>query len=402
MNIDIQIDIQPVKALEGLPRFVYVLFAVAGLGMLAGLYRLYAGLGSTTNLNTVFPWGLWISFDLSMVAFSGAAFTLAALVYIFHMHDLHVAIRPTVLFGFLGYSSVLVILFFDLGRWDRFWHFLVYPNLTSALFEVSWCIAIYTTILAYELSPVILARIKNGEKINRALQKILIGMVIAGIILSSMHQSSLGSLFVIQIHRLSPLWFSLIQPEFFLVSSLAAGIATIIIGAYAGIFMFKQTLSMKVIEKLGRIMPWILGVYLLMKMGDFILGGKWSLLFTSGVLSILYLAEFGILGIGMVWFLVKKLRSTRNGALVGGLIVAAGILLNRFDVTWFAIQPLNGSHYFPSWIEIALIIGVASGVLGVYALVAHFFPAFSETLPVASLAEANADLSHPAQVPAGD
>jgi Ni/Fe-hydrogenase subunit HybB-like protein len=388
MNIDIQVEVKTFRFLEGLPRFVYVLFAIAGLGLLAGFYRLYAGLGSTTNLSTVFPWGLWISFDLTMVAFSGAAFTLAALVYIFHMHDLHAAVRPTVLFGFLGYSSVLVILFFDLGRWDRFWHFLVYPNLTSALFEVSWCIAIYTTILAYELSPVILARFRQAEKINRVLQKILIGMVIAGIILSSMHQSSLGSLFVIQVHRLNPLWYSLIQPEFFLVSSLAAGIATIIIGSYVGIFLFKQTLSVKVLEKLGRIMPWTLGAYLLMKLGDFIFGAKWNMLFNDGVLTTFYLAEFLLLVVGAIWFSVQKLRSTRHGALIGALIVAAGILLNRFDVTWFAIQPLNGVHYFPSWIEIALIVGMASGVLGVYTLVAHFFPVFSETLPAASLAEA--------------
>ena len=107
------IKIKALKRWKNLPRFVYVLAVIAALGMSAGLYRLYAGLGATTNLSTVFPWGLWISFDLTNVAFSGAAFTLAMLVYVFHMHELHPAIRPTVLFGFLGYSSVLVILFFD-------------------------------------------------------------------------------------------------------------------------------------------------------------------------------------------------------------------------------------------------------------------------------------------------
>jgi Ni/Fe-hydrogenase subunit HybB-like protein len=388
--------------LESIPRFVYILLAIAALGLLAGFYRLYAGLGSTTNLSTVFPWGLWISFDLTMVAFSVAAFTLAALVYIFHMHDLHSAVRPTVLFGFLGYSSVLLILFFDLGRWDRFWHFLVYPNLSSALFEVSWCIAIYSAILAYELSPVLLARLKNGTKISAALEKITVGMVIAGITLSSMHQSSLGSLFVIQIHRLNPLWYSLIQPEFFLVSSLAAGISTIIIGSYVSIWMFGRTLGEKALEKLGKIMPWILGLYLVMKLGDFILGEKWNLFFTSGSLSILYLAELVLLAVGAIWFSVKKLRSTRTTTLIGALIVAAGIVINRFDVTWFAIQPINAVTYFPSWIEIALIVGVACGVVAVFALVSHFFPVFSETLNATSLAEANLETSQPYQVPVGD
>lgn len=380
----LKIKVKKFKALDGLPSFVYILAVVAALGMSAGLYRLYAGLGDTTNLSTVFPWGLWISFDLTNVAFSGAAFTLAALVYIFHMHDLHAAVRPTVLFGLLGYSSVLVILFFDLGRWDRFWHFLVYPNLSSALFEVSWCIAIYSTILAYELSPVILDRFKN-EKISKFVEKITIVMVIAGITLSSMHQSSLGSLFVIQIHRLQPLWYSMMQPEFFLVSSMAAGISTIIIGSYVSIWMFKQTLSEKVIEKLGSFVPWILGLYLLMKLVDLVLGNKLGLLFTSGLFSVLYLTELFLTLVAILWFSVKKLRSTRKSAVNGALIVAAGIVLNRFDVTWFAMKSINGVSYFPSWTEIALLVGVTAGIVVVYALIAHFFPLFSETLPVKDL-----------------
>ena len=397
----IKIKTKKIKALEGLPRFTYILAVIAALGLGAGFYRLYAGLGDTTNLSTVFPWGLWISFDLTTVAFAGAAFTLAALVYVFHMHDLHAAVRPTVLFGLLGYSSVLVILFFDLGRWDRFWHFLVYPNFSSALFEVSWCIALYSGILAYELSPVILARFKN-EKISKFVEKITIGMVIAGVTLSSMHQSSLGSMYVIAIHRLQPLWYSIIQPEFFLVSSMAAGIATIIIGSYISIKFFRQTLSEKIIEKLGRFIPWILGLYLLMKLGDLILGGKLSLLFTSGNLSILYLIEILLMLVGAIWFSIKKLRSSRPSALYGALIVAAGIVLNRFDVTWFAIKPLNGITYFPSWVEIALVVGVGSGVLLIYTLIAHFFPVFSETLSVKDLPQIEINERHLVEPSAAD
>jgi len=397
----VNIKIKSIKALEGLPRFVYVLAVIAALGMSAGLYRLYAGLEETTNLSTVFPWGLWISFDLTTVAFAGAAFTLSALVYVFHMHDLHAAVRPTVLFGFLGYSSVLVILFFDLGRWDRFWHFLVYPNLSSALFEVSWCIAIYSGILAYELSPVILERFKN-DKLAKFLERITVGMVIAGIVLSSMHQSSLGSLFVIQIHRLHPLWYSMMQPEFFLVSSLAAGISTIIIGSYISIWLFKQTLSEKVLEKLGRFVPGILGLYLLMKLVDLVWGDKLSLVFTSGILSVLYIAELLLTLAGILWFASKKLRSTRKGALNGALIIAAGIVLNRFNITWFAMKSIDGITYFPSWIEVALLVGVASGVMVVYSLVAHFFPVFSETLHIKDLPQSEQAILKITQPASGD
>ncbi len=400
--MSIFVQVKRIKELESLPRFAYVLAVLTVLGLSAGLYRLYAGLGSTTNLSTVFPWGVWISFDLTMVAFAGAAFTLAALVYIFHVHDLHSAIRPTVLFGFLGYSSVLVTLFFDLGRWDRFWHFLVYPNLSSALFEVSWCIAIYSAILFYELSPVFLERMKN-KKLLTLLQRITIPMVIAGIILSSMHQSSLGSLFVIMVPRVHSLWYSIIQPENFLVSSLAAGISTIIIGSFISIRLYGQTLSEKVIEKLGWLLPWVLGLYLIMKLGELTLTGELGLLYTSGIFSVLYLTELVIgVVVPIILFSIKKIRSQRVGALIGALFVAAGILLNRFDITWFTMKPLNGVSYFPSILELALLVGVASGVLLVYTLIAHYFPIFAETMPLemASVRETN-DLL-PAKSLAGD
>jgi hypothetical protein len=169
------------------------------------------------------------------------------------------------------------------------------------------------------------------------------------------------------------------------VSSLAAGISAIIIGSYISIWMFRQTLSVEVLEKLGRFVPWILGLYLLMKLGDLVLGGKMNLLFGSGILGSLYLAELFLTLAGAAWFSIKKLRSTRKSALIGALIVAASIVLNRFDVTWLAMKPLNGITYFPSWIEVALLVGVGSGLLVVYALMAHFFPVFAETLPVKDL-----------------
>jgi len=400
--MSVTIKIKSIKLLQGLPRFAYLLAVLTVLGISAGLYRLYVGLGDSTNMSTVFPWGLWISFDLTTVAFAGAAFTLATLVYIFHMHDLHSAIRPTVLFGLLGYSSVLVILFFDLGRWDRFWHFLVYPNLSSALFEVSWCIAIYTTILVYEFSPVLLENTKHKKLLN-IIEKITIPMVIAGITLSSMHQSSLGSLFVIMMPRLHPLWYSILQPEFFLISSLAAGISIIIIGSFVSIWLFGQTLSQKVIEKLGRLLPWILGFYLIIKVGGLAFAGGLNLLFTSGIFSVLYLAELfiGVI-IPVVLFSIKRVRLSRVASLIGALLVAVGILLNRFDATWFAIKQLEGVSYFPALVETALLVGVASGVLLIYTLAVHFFPVFSETLNARSLTEVDSGNSQPAIMSGGD
>ena len=341
---------------------------------------MYAGLETTTNLSKVYPWGIWISFDLTTVALSGGAFTLAALVYVFHMHDLHAATRPTVLFGLLGYSSVLVILFFDLGRWDRFWHFLVYPNINSALFEVSWCIALYSTILIFEFSPVLLEN-RGKEKLLAIIKKLTVPMVIAGVTLSSMHQSSLGTLFVIMSPRLHPLWYSLLLPVFFLISSLAAGIALVLIGSILSRWVFHNTLTDHQLEKLGWLLPWILGGYLSLKLGELLITEEIGLLFTSGKYSLLFWVELIIgVAIPIVLFSIKKVRLNRTATLVSALLVVAGIVMNRFNASWFGVMPIDDIHYTPSWVEISILAGVFSGVLLVYTLIAHYFPVFSETV----------------------
>ncbi|MEZ4645316.1 MAG: Ni/Fe-hydrogenase cytochrome b subunit [Chloroflexota bacterium] len=359
----------------------YILAAIAAAGMSVAVYRLYAGLGVTTHLSKAFPWGIWISFDLSTVAFSGGAFTLAALVYVFHLHELHPAVRPTVLAGLIGYSSVLLILFMDLGRWDRFYHFLIYPNLNSALFEVSWCIMLYSTILIYELSPVLLENSRWSGMI-KVIEKWTIPMVIAGVTLSTLHQSSLGTLFIVMSPRLHPLWHSMLLPVFFLISSLAAGLAMVISGAILSYWIFKRTLTETILAELGWFIPWILGVYLVLKLGELEITDELHLLLTSGKYSTLYLMELALLVVPIVLFAMKRVRHSRTWSLVGAAFVLAGVVLNRFNASWFAIKPVAGEMYAPSWMEVAILIGVLATAVLAYSLIAHYFPLFEETVRV--------------------
>lgn len=360
----------------------YILAVIAAAGMSVAAYRLYAGLGETTNLSKAFPWGIWISFDLSTVAFSGGAFTLAALVYVLHLHELHPAVRPTVLAGLIGYSSVLLILFMDLGRWDRFYHFLIYPNLNSALFEVSWCIMLYSTILVYELSPVLLENSRWSGAI-KVIEKWTIPLVIAGVTLSTLHQSSLGTLFVIMSPRLHPLWFSMLLPIFFLISSLAAGLAMVIGGATLSSWIFKRTLPENIVAELGWFIPWILAGYLVLKLGELEITDELHLLFTSGAYSTLFIVELliGVI-IPIILFSIKRVRHNRIASLVGSLFVLAGVVLNRFNTSWFTITPVNGETYMPSWMEVAILIGVVATAVLAYSLIAHYFPLFEETVHV--------------------
>ena len=378
-----------VDEIKSLSAGYYILAVIAAAGLSVGAYRLYAGLGETTNLSKAFPWGIWISFDLSTVAFSGGAFTLAALVYVFHLHELHPAVRPTVLAGLIGYSSVLVILFMDLGRWDRFYHFLIFPNINSALFEVSWCIALYSTILIYELSPVLLQN-SRFSGVLPLIEKWTMPLVIAGVTLSTLHQSSLGTLFIVMSARLHPLWYSLFLPVFFLISSLAAGLSMVISGAIVSYWVFKRTLAPKIIAELAWFIPWVLGIYLVLKLGELLITDELHLLFTSGIYSVLFLTELAIgVIIPIILFSFDKVRRSRVGALIGALMVLAGVVLNRFNASWFAIRPVAGEIYKPHWMEVAILIGVAASAVLIYSLVAHYFPVFDETV-VVTPAEENA------------
>lgn len=365
--------------LSTLPKYIYVFAAITAFGLSIGIYRMYAGLGVTTNLSKAFPWGIWISFDLATVALSGGAFTLAALVYVLHFESLHAAVRPTVLAGLLGYSSVLVILLFDLGRWDRFYNVFFHPNFSSALLEVSWCIAAYSSILFYELSPVLLEN-SRWRRLVPIIKKYTIPIVIAGVTLSTMHQSSLGTMFVIMSPRLHPLWYSMILPIFFLVSSLAAGISLVIAGATISYWLFGRSLKIKILAKLGWFLPWILSFYLVLKFGELLIAGELDLLFSSGHYSVLFWAELIIgffIPIGL--FALKRVRTSRKASLFGAFMIMAGVILNRFNVTWFAMNPVDGETYSPHWMEVAILVGVVAGVITVYSLVARYFPIYEET-----------------------
>lgn len=366
--------------LRTLPKIVYILAIIAAFGLGVGLYRFYAGLGETTNLSKAFPWGIWISFDLTTVSLAGGAFILAALVYVFQLEDLHIATRPTILAGLLGEFAVLMILLFDLGRWDRFYNVFLRPNASSAVFIVSWCIAAYSLVLIYEISPVLLEKTRL-KWLLPTIKKYTVPMVIIGTTLSVMHQSSLGTMFVILSPRLHPLWHSMLLPIFFLVSSLASGISLVVGGANISYWAFGRSLKTKTLAKLSWFLPWILGFYLVLKFGELIIAGETHLLFEGGIYTVLFWSEI-IIGvvIPIILFAFKQVRFSRQLSLFGTMLIMAGVVLNRFDVTWFAMKPVAGQFYTPHWMEIAIVVGVAAFIAVIYILVAHYFPVYEETV----------------------
>ncbi|MEZ4637216.1 MAG: NrfD/PsrC family molybdoenzyme membrane anchor subunit [Caldilineaceae bacterium] len=194
------------------------------IGLAAGVGRLLVGMGATTALTDAYPWGIWIGFDFALIAFSGVGFTMAAVVHVLHLHKFQPVLRPAILAGLMGYVAVLMLLLLDLGRPDRFYNFMLFYNMHSPLFEICWCVLLYTTVLVIEVSPDLLAFLPWKWPMRLA-YRLMTPVTIIGVTLSTLHQSTLGTLYLNMPHRLHPLWYTPILPVLFYVSSILVGLS---------------------------------------------------------------------------------------------------------------------------------------------------------------------------------
>lgn len=328
-------------------------------GLIPAIIRYLFGFGSMSNLSDGRGWGFWISFDLYCgVALAAGGFTLAAIVYIFKIEKFHPIIRPAILTAFLGYLLVILALMVDLGQPWFIWHIFVTPNIHSPLFEVGICVVTYTIVLALEFSPVLWEALKWNVplKIIRAIQ---IPLVIAGICLSTLHQSSLGSMLLVNPTTINQLWYTPILPILFYCSAIAVGPAMVMFEATLSGKAMGHKQSHEVLEGLGKILPWILGIYLVLKIGDLILRRDIGLIFTEYPMNLLWWAEIIIFAVlPIILFSNKNFRKSDGRLFLGASMVVFGLILNRFNVSMLAMQIRDGYTYFPRWMEIALSVGL--------------------------------------------
>jgi Ni/Fe-hydrogenase subunit HybB-like protein len=362
--------------IKGYHNFLKFMIALVVLGALASAVRFVLGLGVTTNLNDVYPWGLWISFDVvTAVPLAAGAFTLGAIVHCFHIKKLEPLVRPAIVTGFLGYSLVSVGLLLDLGQPQRCWHTMVYWNVHSPMFEVSMCIMAYTTVLFLEfLSPVC-------EKLGyhlplRVLRWLEMPLVIGAASISTLHQSSLGTFFLIAVDKLHALWYNPLLPLLFWMSAIFTGISIIILEATMVHKYLGQPDESELLEILTRILPWVLGVYLVVKLAAtaFLSHGP---LFDRPSLLALYLAELliGVI-IPMVMFMKQSNREDNRMQLRGASLDIAGLVLNRFNVSMFGMEQADQAIYYPSIIESLVTIGIIAAHVLFFVLIAKYFPIF--------------------------
>ncbi len=355
---------------------VIAIVALAALGVGVALVRYTFGLGAISNLTDAYPWGIWISFDLLCgVALAAGAFTTASAVYIFGLEEFRPILRPTILTGFLGYLMVVVALLVDLGRPERIWHLLIYWNPESVLFEVGWCVMLYTTVLAFEFSPVVLERLGWGIPLA-VVRRLTIVFVILGTLLSTLHQSSLGSLFLAMPGKVQPLWFSPFLPLYFFLTAVAVGPAMVILESTISARVFRRGLEIQLLGKLARAIPFALSLYLLVKICDLTVAGKWANAFQGGMSLLFWVEMLGGVILPIVLFSLASVRRNGSALFYAALLVIGGLIVNRFDVSLIGWARPADSWYLPHWMELAITVGIVAGGVMAYGLAARFLPLF--------------------------
>ena len=359
--------------------FYRAVFVLLMLGALYATYvRVFHGLGAVTNLSDAFPWGLWIGFDvLCGVGLAAGGFTLVAIVHIFNIEHYKPIMRPAILTAFLGYVFVVIALMFDLGQPQRIWHPLIMGNPHSVLFEVAMCVMFYTTVLALEFAPAVFERFGWRAPI-KALRMISVPLVIVGVILSTLHQSSLGSLYLIVPHRLHPLWYSPMLPIFFYLSAICVGMAMTIFESWHSSRAFGRQLEIRLLKGLGRGLAVLLSTYLVFRFTDLARRGALHHMLDNSFESWMFALETCLMLLPAL-LLFRNHIVNRPGALYAcALMVVLGFVANRLNVAVTGIETAAGTTYIPKWTELVVTFAIIAGGFALFKLAAKHLPVFSE------------------------
>ena len=362
-----------------LPKVTFWRLVFAGI-MLAGLcatyQRIFHGLGGATNLSDQFPWGLWISFDVMCgVGLAAGGFTLVAIVHIFAIERYKPVLRPAILTAFLGYVLVVVGLIYDLGRPDRLWHPLVMWNPHSVMFEVAWCVTLYTTVLFLEFLPMVFEKF-GWHKPLAWIHRISVPMMILGVLLSTLHQSSLGTLFLIVPEKLYPLWYSPILPLLFFVSAIAVGLAMTIFESWHSSKAFGRALELPLLASMARVLAVLMTVYLWIRFLDLTHRHVWGLLGRNRIETWLFLLEIALMAVPTVLLYQARIRIKPGALYACAVMVVFGFITNRLNVGTTGLEAGSGTHYIPRWSEIAVTLSIVAAGFAIFRVIAEHFPVF--------------------------
>jgi len=388
---------QPLMRPLWTPGVVVMLFFMAA-GAVAMVGRFSGGIGAISNLTTARPWGLWVGIDVATgVALAAGGFTTAALAHIFGRHHYEPVVRPALLTAMLGYTFVVFGLLIDIGRSWAIWKPLVFWNTNSVLFEVAMCVMIYLHVLYIEFLPIIIERFSGRVALpgifsgvnrlvelflslaERGLSKVMWVFIIAGVVLSCMHQSSLGSLMLIAPTKLHPLWYTPLLPLLFLTSALAVGYPMVVFETTVVSSSLNTEEEMAVLSPMARITLFLLGLYLLLKVADMWWRGSWIYLLDGTMQSNAFIVEM-LLGVVTPWLMLMttKCRQSRRYLFIAACLIVGGVVLNRINVFIVGFTPpITQDHYAPALGELAVTAGLIATLMFIYRLIVTYLPVLS-------------------------
>jgi Ni/Fe-hydrogenase subunit HybB-like protein len=386
-----------------LPKLTFwraVFIVILATGLYATYLRFFHGLGASTHLSDEFPWGVWIGFDvLCGVMLAAGGFTLMASVHLFHAKRFEPIARPALLTAFLGYLLVVFALMYDLGRPWVIWHPLIMWNPRSVMFEVGWCVMLYTTVLALEFAPVVFERFRL-EKPMRIIRTISMPLVILGVILSTLHQSSLGSLYLIFPDKLHPLWYTPLLPVQFFISALAVGLAMTIFESNMSARHFGHEIKLPILQALGRVLVVVLALYTLLRFQDLSRRGALAYVFDGSHESMLFLGEVLLaMVLPLALLAIPRVRMSRNGLYIISISTVFGFVVNRLNVAITGMERSAGITYIPKWTEISITLMIVAIGVAAFALAVRYLPIFEHPVATAPGKEAEG-VVQPASAPA--
>lgn len=356
-----------------------VLWTLVGLALGVTVVRFARGLGPTTGLTDATPWGLWVGFDvMGGVALAAGGFVVAALAHVFHRERYHHAVRPAILTAMLGYGAVVVGLLYDLGLPWNIWHMTVFWNPRSPLFEVGWCVMLYLAVLTLEFAPVVLERTRL-QRLYRALLRVQLPLIVVGIAISTLHQSSLGTLILIMPFRVHELWYTPLLPELFFATAICLGLAMAVFESTVTAWLYERPPHTDMIAGLARLAAGALACQLVFRLGDLARTGAIALALDGTREAWLFTVELLLSSlVPLAVFAVPAWRRRPGLVLLGSASCIAGFLLHRINVAGLAHVGITGSHYLPSWTEFAVSVGIVAGASLVFLWVRERFPVEAE------------------------
>lgn len=334
----------------------------AALGMFFLLLRFVFGIGAVSNMSDGYPWGIWIAYDVVVgTALACGGYAMALLIYIFNKGEFHTALRPALMTSVFGYTLAGFGVFFDIGRyWQMYNIFLpAKGHIHSVLFEVALCIASYVLVLWIEFSPAMKHWIK-ARGFYKILNRILFLIIAIGMLLPTMHQSSLGTLMLITGNKLSPLWHTQLLPLLFLSSAMMMGYAVVIFEAILSSKAYGLPVEWNMLKKLSGIIPWLLLLFLGVRYGDLVYRGKFLQAFQLNYYGFFFTLENLLYLIPLVLLFPNKNRTNLRLLFISAVSAMLAAALYRFNVYLIGYNPGEGWNYFPSFSELSITLGVIS------------------------------------------